>query len=928
MPKDRAPEKMGFMTTRNMSLSIARRVLHLLAAAGLATLAACGGGGDGGGPPASNVAPPAAASALSIAGFVPTAGDAGTTITVTGTGFTGLQSARIGSTAASFQVASDTQVALVVPAGAQTGRIELAVTGRTVLSALEFTVRGVPQLASLAPTTVLPGSRVTLSGSSLDRVAQVRVNSTVLPIASQAASALVVDVPQAATSGTIMLVDSDGISRPQSLQLTVVAPMTLTSFDPVSVVTGRALAINGTNLDRATAVVFAGGASASIATRSGSTRITVTVPDAAQSGALQLLGNAGDQVASAAPLAVAPAIRVDGSAVYRVATAGSDVTIAGSGLTEVAGVTVRGIPATVVSRAAAQLVFTVPAGVACGPVSLLSNSQPAVAAGSVVVGGGCSATLAGIEFAQVLSQAATDARQRLVPGKETWVRAYVVSDQAGQSSPAVRVTGYRGAVILGTLPMAGPATLPATPGGTLTDAIRYSEAQSFNAELPASWVASGLSVRVEVDPEQQLGPSTAQDATPNVGAPTRLEIVLVPVVSGSFVPAVPSAGAVLDELTRRFPIPRDRVVVTTRAPYTLASVTDGIDTSSEWSSALSELRQLRDGENPGNAFRYYYGFVRRAGGSTAGIGYVPGRTALGWDSSTAWPRTMSHELGHNFGRPHAPCGGVTGADANYPYAGGALGPTPLVDSIPAPLDVVSPANLTDIMGYCSGTWFSDYNYRLMQSHLESLPQASTALAQSEPDRADLLHVAGSIGLAGVALRPVRALRGAPEFNAGEYTLRLVARDGRTFDHPFEADLVDHAEPPERHFTLAVLDPGPLERIEVWRAGELLPLQGALARAQRTPAADREAPSVDLEESGGRARVRWNAALAAYASVTHVLDGERRVLALHRQGGTLEVETTGLPAGGSFEVSLSDGLNAQRLTVPRKAEGAATAPAAR
>jgi len=337
---------------------------------------------------------------------------------------------------------------------------------------------------------------------------------------------------------------------------------------------------------------------------------------------------------------------------------------------------------------------------------------------------------------------------------------------------------------------------------------------------------------------------------------------------------------------------------------------------------------LRDSENAGNAYRYYFGFVRRSGGSTAGIGYVPGRVALGWDSSTGWPRTMSHELGHNFGRPHAPCGGVASADANYPYAGGALGATPLVDSVPAPLDVISPVNQTDIMGYCSGTWFSDYNYGLMQSHLESLPQASMALSQPDSDRADVLQVAGSIGLAGVTLSPVRASRGMPEFATGEYTLRLVTRDGRTLDHPFDADLVDHAVPPERHFALWVLDPGPLERVEVWRAAERLPLQGALARGQRTPIAGREAPSVDWKESGGHLSVRWNAATAAYASVAHVRDGERRVLALHRQGGTLEVETTGLPAGGNFEISLSDGLNAQRLSVPRGAEGGATAPAGR
>ena len=916
------------MTLRNTSIARARRALRLLVLAGVATLAACGGGGDSGGTTASSVAPPPAPPTLAIAGFVPTAGGAGTTITVTGAGFTGLQSARIGSTTAPFTVASDTQLALVVPAGAQTGRIELATAGRTVLSALDFTVSGVPQVASLSPALVVQGGRVTLTGANLDRVAQVRLNSTVLPIASQAATALVVDVPPGASSGTLTLIDSDGTSRPQSQQLTVVAPMTLSSFAPTTVVTGQALTVDGTNLDRATAVVFAGGVAAPIATRSGTSRITVTVPDAAQSGVVLILGNAADQVASSAPLAVVPAIRVDGTAVYRVAAAGASVTLVGSGLTEVAGVTVRGIDATVTSITATQLVFTVPAGVACGAVSLLSKSQPAVAGGSVVVGSGCAVALAGIEFAQVLSQAPTDARQRLVPGKETWVRAYVVSEQAGLQAPAVRVIGYRGALILGSLPMSGPATLPTTSGGTLTDAIRYSEALSFNAELPASWVASGLSVRVEVDPEQQLGPSTAQEATPNVGTSTRLEIVLVPVVSGAFAPVVPSAAAVLDELTRRFPIPRDRIVVTTRAPYTLASVADGLDTSTDWSNALSELRQLRDSENPGNAYRYYFGFVRRSGGSTAGIGYVPGRVALGWDSSTGWPRTMSHEIGHNFGRPHAPCGSVTGADANYPYAGGALGATPLVDSVPAPLDVISPANQTDIMGYCSGSWFSDYNYRLMQSHLESLPQASVALSQADSDRADLLQVAGSIGPAGVTLSPVRASRGMPEFGAGEFTLRLVTQDGRALDHPFDADLVDHAVPPERHFTLAVLDPGPLERIEVWRGGERLPLSGALARAQRLPAAGREAPRVDWTESDGRVTVRWNVGAAAYASVGYVLNGERTVLALHRQGGTLEVDTAGLPAGGSFEFSLSDGLNAQRLTAPRGAGRASTAPAAK
>jgi hypothetical protein len=886
-------------------------------------LAACGGGGGGGAPATATSVTPTATVSLAITGFTPVTGGIGSTITVSGAGFSGLQSASLASIPATFTVVSDGQLQLIVPQGAQTGRIELNASGRTVLSSTDFTVNFIPQLTSLSPASVLPGGRVTLNGSNLDRVTEVRVNATVLPIVTKAPTAMTVDVPATATSGTVTLVDVGGTSRPQSQQLTVVAPMTLTSFAPTTVVTGQSLTLNGTNLDRATAVVFAGGVSAPIATRS-ATRITATVPDSASSGALQVQGNAGDTVTSGAALAVVPAIRVDATTVYRVAAAGANVTMAGTGLTEVATVTVRGLAAAIVSKSSTQLVFTVPSGFACGAIALQSGSQPTVAGGSVVVGAGCTASLAGIEFGQALSQAATEPRQRLVPGKETWVRAYVVSDQTGLASPIVRLTGYRGAAILGTLDMTGPATLPTSSGGVVADAIRYSEAQSFNLELPAAWVTSGLSVRIEVDPDQRLGSTTTQDATPSIGTPTRLEIVLVPVVSGSFVPTVPSATAVLDELTRRFPIARDRIVVTTRASYVLTNVTNGVGdadattSSNDWSAALSELRQLRDSENPTNAYRYYFGFVRRSAGGIAGIGYVPGRAALGWDSSTGWTRTMSHELGHNFGRPHAPCGGVASPDPNWPpeYTGGSLGPQPLVDSLPAALDVVSPVGQTDIMGYCSGTWFSDYNYRLMQTHLESQPQAALALAQSAAAASDMLLVSGVIGLDGVTLNPVKALRGTPATSAGDYTLRLVTRDGRTIEHFFDAELVDHAIPPQRHFALTVLNPGALERIEVRRGDSIVPPTAAMATAQRARSASAEPMTVDWSEGAGQLSVRWNTEAAAFASVTHVLDGQRTVLAMHRRGGEVVADTSGLPAGGVFEFSLSDGLNAQLVTVRR------------
>jgi hypothetical protein len=898
-------------------ISAARRLAALLIAAASAVLTACGGSGSGSNALAAGAAAPAAAT-LAITGFTPTSGAVGAVVTVAGSGFTGVQAARLGSTSATYTVISDAQLQLVVPAGAQTGRIELTSPGQTVLSASDFTVSDVPQLVSVSPSSVLPGGRVTLSGTNLDRVSLVQLNATVLPIVTQTPTAIAVDVPAAATTGLITLVDGAGVPRLQSQQLTVLQPMSLSSFAPTSIVTGQALTLNGTNLDRATAVVFASGASAPVATHFGTTRITVTVPDAATSGVLRVRGNADDEIVSAEPLTVFPAIRVDSAAVYRVAAAGANVTLTGSGLTEVGAVTVRGLPATIVSQSATQLVFTVPDGLACGAISLLSSSQPTVAGGSVVVGNGCAATLAGVEFGQVLSQPSADVRQRLVPGKETWVRAYVLSDQSGLPSPTVRLTGYRGVTILGTLPMAGPSSVPTAVGGAVPDAVRYDEGQSYNVELPASWVVSGLSVRIEVDPEQRLGSTTTMDATPNVGNPTRLDIVLVPLISGSYVPSMPTAAAALDELARRFPLPRDRISVTTRASYTLTSVTDGLDTQTEWSSALSELQQLRDNENPGNAYRYYFGFVHRSGGGVAGIGYVPGRTALGWDSSTGWTRTMSHELGHNFGRPHAPCGNVASPDPNYPYPGGILGPQPLIDSLPVALNVISPVNQYDIMGYCNGSWFSDYNYRLMQSNLESQPQAATALAQaaSASTASDMLLISGRIDAGGVTFGPTQALRGTPVPTAGEYTLRLVTQDGRTIDYGFDAQLVDHAEPPESHFTLQVLNPGPLDRLEVRHGATVVPLAAPLATAQRAGPVIAGPMALDWSESGGRLSLHWNSAAASYVSVTHVLDGQRTVLTLNRRGGDLTVDTAGLPAGGIFEFGLSDGLNARVVSVAR------------
>lgn len=83
---------------------------------------------------------------------------------------------------------------------------------------------------------------------------------------------------------------------------------------------------------------------------------------------------------------------------------------------------------------------------------------------------------------------------------------------------------------------------------------------------------------------------------------------------------------------------------------------------------------------------------------------------LEWDIAT-----IVHEVGHNHGRMHAPCGDPAGPDPGYPYPGAAItlrgfdvvqytvvDPTTIVDGMTQPP--------TDFMSYCWPQWWSDYSW--------------------------------------------------------------------------------------------------------------------------------------------------------------------------------------------------------------------------
>lgn len=514
----------------------------------------------------------------------------------------------------------------------------------------------------------------------------------------------------------------------------------------------------------------------------------------------------------------------------------------------------------------------------------------------------------------------------LVAGRPGLLRVFVRATTANFVQPSVRVRLYQGSILAQTLILAAPsASVPTEISeGTLTS--------SWNVVIPASLIQPGLRVLADVDPTNAIQEADEGDNSfPVDGSPGVPPLQTTLPLNLAFVPVLHSSNGAIGNVTAgnmeqylamaRKVLPIKDIVPTLHAVFaTSTPPVESNDGNSSWIQLLGEINALRTAEGSTD---YYMGIVNVSyTAGIAGYGYAPGRATVSWDRLPSGSPIAAHELSHNLGRYHAPCGGASGVDAYYPYPFGIIG----VYGYDIAADLLKPPSTSDLMGYCGFGWISDYNYVGILNYRASTPN-SAVMPDVLSSRVRLTSTAREASVQSTEVRPSLVVWGQiddgrpvlePAFAAvtrpllpsrpGPNRIEALAGDGRVlFAWSFEGDQpADLAGRSVRQFAFAVpLDTATVQSIAVLR---LTSGTGASVQltASGTQLTDPRVLEATVTRPGAVAfRLRDPAVRLAV-----VRDRASRQIVAFVRAGTTVLRSSAI----DFDVELSDGIRSVRRSV--------------
>ncbi|MEA2556392.1 MAG: hypothetical protein QOI60_1723, partial [Actinomycetota bacterium] len=153
---------------------------------------------------------PAIASAATptIDSLSPTSGRVGTSVTITGSGFTDATAVRFAGTPAEKTVESDTTIRTSVPAGAVSGPVSVDAPEGSVVGP-DFLVVG-PSVSALSPDTGAVGVSVVITGTDLAAATDVSFGGTAAPYTIVSDTQINTKVPIGAVTGSVVVTTPDG----------------------------------------------------------------------------------------------------------------------------------------------------------------------------------------------------------------------------------------------------------------------------------------------------------------------------------------------------------------------------------------------------------------------------------------------------------------------------------------------------------------------------------------------------------------------------------------------------------------------------------------------------------------------------------------------------------------------------------------------
>jgi IPT/TIG domain-containing protein len=159
-----------------------------------------------GSPAVSSASAEVISDAPAITGFTPSSGVTGSSVTITGTAFTGATAVKFGSLTATFTVKSSTQIEASVPGGATAATISVKTPVATGTSSAKFS----PTLSvsSFSPAEAAAGAAVSITGIGFTKTSTVTIGGSSAAVTYVSSTKLKATVPTEAASGTISVTNT------------------------------------------------------------------------------------------------------------------------------------------------------------------------------------------------------------------------------------------------------------------------------------------------------------------------------------------------------------------------------------------------------------------------------------------------------------------------------------------------------------------------------------------------------------------------------------------------------------------------------------------------------------------------------------------------------------------------------------------------